>query len=75
MRSNLYPLVERHLRRAVKEYTEHYHLERNHQGIGNRLIQESSRKPRGQGPVERRQRLGGVLNYYYRRGASLWAEV
>ena len=26
---------ERHLRRAVASYVEHYHLERPHQGIGN----------------------------------------
>ena len=34
------PLGERHLRHAVKEYTEHYHTERNHQGLDNRLIEE-----------------------------------
>jgi hypothetical protein len=37
--SQIIPLGERHLRHAVKEYTEHYHLERNHQGLGNRLIE------------------------------------
>ena len=31
-------LGERHLRRAIASYVEHYHLERCHQGIGNRLI-------------------------------------
>ena len=31
-------LGERHLRHVVDEYVEHYHLERNHQGLGNRLI-------------------------------------
>ena len=30
--AKIIPLGERHLRKAVKEYTEHYHLERNHQG-------------------------------------------
>ena len=63
------PLGERHLRRAVNEYTEHYHLERNHQGLDNRLIE----KPKGvidmNSAVERRERLGGVLNYYERRAA------
>jgi transposase InsO family protein len=29
--AKIIPLGERHLRKAVKEYTEHYHLERNHQ--------------------------------------------
>ncbi len=31
--AKILPLRERHLRKAVKEYTEHYHLERNHQGL------------------------------------------
>ena len=34
----LIPLGERHFRRAVAEYVEHYHRERNHQGLDNRLI-------------------------------------
>ncbi|MGH9893958.1 MAG: integrase core domain-containing protein [bacterium] len=36
------PIGEGHLRRAVREYVEHYHAERNHQGIGNRLIDSSA---------------------------------
>ena len=27
------PIGERHFRRAVAEYVEHYHQERNHQGL------------------------------------------
>lgn len=34
----LVPLGERHLRFAISELVEHYHLERNHQGRDNRLI-------------------------------------
>jgi putative transposase len=34
----LIPLGEAHLRRAILEYTEHYHQERNHQGLDNALI-------------------------------------
>jgi len=37
--AKIIPLGERHLRHAVKEYTEHYHVERNHQGLDNRLIE------------------------------------
>ncbi len=40
--SQIIPFGERHLRHAVKEYTEHYHLERNHHGLDNRLIEERS---------------------------------
>ena len=67
--AQIIPLGEQHLRHAVKEYTEHYHVERNHQGLDNRLVE----KPHGvismDSAVERHERLGGVLNYYYRRAA------
>ena len=36
------PLGERHLRRTIAEFVTHYHAERNHQGIGNELIQQRS---------------------------------
>ena len=59
------PLGERHLRRAITEFVEHYHLERNHQGLDNRLIEGDT--PRGRiGRIGRRSRLGGLLNYYER---------
>ena len=59
------PLGERHFRRAITEFVEHYHYERNHQGLNNRLI---VRSPLGDTPgrVRRRSRLGGLLNYYER---------
>ncbi len=60
-------LGERHLRRAIAEYVEHYHQERTHQGLGNRLI-EGVPEPRW-GRVARRERLGGILNHYYREVA------
>ena len=58
------------LRKAISEFVAHYHLERNHQGLGNRLIMfpESEMGIR-QGSIRRRSRLGGMLNYYYRRAA------
>ncbi len=33
---------ERHLRRAIAQYVEHYHAERNHQGLENALIAPAS---------------------------------
>jgi len=57
------------LRRALREYGSHFHHERNHQGLGNVLIMpDASSKHRG-GPVLRRARLGGLLNYYERTAA------
>jgi transposase InsO family protein len=55
------PIGEAHLRRAVREYVEHYHGERNHQGISNRLIDSCGDELRRSGSIERRERLGGLL--------------
>ena len=44
--AKIIPLGERHLRKAVKEYSEHYHLERNHQGLGNELIEKPAGRAR-----------------------------
>ncbi|MBI3843548.1 MAG: transposase [Planctomycetes bacterium] len=54
---------ERSLARAIREFETHYNTERHHQGLGNRLL-----KPMrdGSGAVVRRERLGGLLNFYYR---------
>ncbi len=67
--AQIIPLGERHLRTAVKEYTEHYHVERNHQGLDNELIEDRRGAVDVSGDVERHERLGGILNYYYRRAA------
>jgi hypothetical protein len=56
----------------VSEYIEHHHCERNHPGVGNRLLTpaEPAVRPANENtPVERRERLGGLLNFYYRPAA------
>ena len=59
------PLGERHFRRAVVEFVDHYHRERNHQGLENTLI--AAPPACGMvGRVRRRPRLGGLLNFYER---------
>lgn len=60
---------ESSLRRALREFVEHYHRERNHQGLGNRLLIEDELSGTRGGPIRRRERLGGMLNYYYRQSA------
>jgi putative transposase len=60
---------ESSLRQAVCQFLEHYHAERNHQGLGNRLINAGGEVGRRAGEVHCRERLGGVLRYYYRPAA------
>jgi hypothetical protein len=60
------PFGDRHLRRMIAEYVEHYHRERNHQGLANELIERVPTGAGNLGRIRRRQRLGGLLNYYCR---------
>jgi len=62
---------EKHFDYLVKEYVEHYHTERPHQGLGNQV-------PSGEPPpissnsgndIRCRTRLGGLLNHYWRAAA------
>jgi hypothetical protein len=57
------------LRRALAEYLEHYHHERNHQGLDNTIPLAEPGPPPRAGPVQKRSRLGGLLNYYHRKAA------
>jgi len=57
------------LRKGIDEFVLHYHGERNHQGLGNRLIVLDELQVGQRGAVLRRERLGGMLNYYYRAAA------
>jgi putative transposase len=57
------------LRNAIREFVAHYHLERNHQGLSNRLIVPAKTNSANSRTVHRRQRLGGLLNYDYREAA------
>lgn len=56
------------LRTAIREFAAHYHRERNHQGLKNCLIEPQHPCANG-GTVLRRERLGGLLNYYHRPAA------
>jgi putative transposase len=59
---------ERSLRRALNEYVEHFHAERNHQGKGNVLLFPRRVNTR-RGHVQCRERLGGLLRYYHQEAA------
>jgi hypothetical protein len=47
----------------------HYHLERNNQGLANALIDGKSQDVVGSRAVACRERLGGLLKFYYREAA------
>ena len=68
--SRLILFGESSLRRALQQYMEHYHGERNHQGKDNRILFPSHPEARGNmGAVRCRERLGGLLKYYEREAA------
>jgi putative transposase len=60
---------EQHLQRSIDEYLEYYHCERNHQGLAGQIIDPEKSIGSVHGTLRRRQRLGGLLNYYYREAA------
>ena len=62
------PLGENHLRAALRAFVDHYHEERPHQGLGNEIIAPKATLIET-GPVRCRERVGGVLKFYYRAAA------
>lgn len=61
---------KRSLRRAIGEYVEHYHRERNHQGKDNVLLFPSpDLSHKKVDSVQCRERVGGLLKYYHRKAA------
>ena len=53
----------------VNRHMSHYHEERNHQGLENRLLRPLRAAGESHAPVKRRQRLGGMLSYHHREAA------
>jgi putative transposase len=60
---------ESSLRRATSEFVLHYHRERNHQGLENKIIRPDFREFPMHGTIHCRNRMGGLLRYYYRKAA------
>jgi transposase InsO family protein len=69
--SKLILFGEASLRRALRHYLAHYHGERNHQGKDNVVLFPTLTTDTGtaNGPIACRERLGGLLKYYYREAA------
>jgi transposase InsO family protein len=61
-------LGEGHLHAAVREFVRHYHEERPHQGLKNELLAPQTVVTRT-GHVKCRERLGGLLKFYYQDAA------
>jgi transposase InsO family protein len=62
---------EASLRSAVEEFVIHYNQERNHQSLGNTIIQPELAEFPSEGAICCRKRLGGLLRYYYRKTAFM----
>ena len=62
---------EASLRRVLSNYVSHFHTERNHQGKENVILFPETADQIGQssGKIGTRQRLGGLLKFYYREAA------
>jgi transposase InsO family protein len=60
---------ENMLRNAVRQFLAYYHAERNHQSLDNKIIHPGDEVGRHEGEILCRERLGGILRYYYRDAA------
>ena len=60
---------EKSLRRAVSSFVKHYHEERNHQGLDNKIIDPNDGVITITSKIECGERLGGILKYYHRVAA------
>jgi hypothetical protein len=61
------------LRRVLREYVVHYHVERNHQGMGNQLLEPPATVSSADEANHCRERLGGMLNFYHREAACKYS--
>ena len=69
--SNRILIGERPLRYCLENYLLHFHAERNHQGKDNVILLPQPEDGIGEtsGPIQNRERLGGLFNFYYREAA------
>ena len=60
---------EKSLKHILDEFVAHYHAERPHQGIENVIPFPCAEAARKSGRIKKRERLGGLLNFYHRAAA------
>jgi putative transposase len=64
-------LNENHLQRVLKEYDQYYNHARPHQGISQRFpVSVPGREQNRNGPIRRRNILGGIIHDYQRQPSS-----
>ena len=64
-------LNENHLQRVLNEYDQYYNHARPHQGIGQRFpVSVPGREQNRNGPIRRRNILGGIIHDYQRQPSS-----
>ncbi len=63
--NNIVFFGENSLRRALTEFGQHYHNERNHQGLDNNVIDFHESVNSTEAHVQCRERLRGMLKYYH----------
>lgn len=61
-------LNERHLEHVLRAYSQYYNRDRPHQGLQQQIPESPIHQP-GQGPVKRRDILGGLIHAYHRDAA------
>ncbi len=61
--------VQKAHHRAITEFVLHYHTERKHQGVENQSLKPQIGVISANDPIHCRERLGAMLNYYYRKSA------
>jgi putative transposase len=60
---------EASLHHATSNFLLHYHPERNHQGLENKIIRPEFNPFPSEGPIQCRKRLGGLPYCYFREAA------
>ena len=60
---------QRSLAYVLQEYVAHFQQERNHQGLENLIPFPNEQLRNNTGPITKSERLGGLLQYYYRQAA------
>ena len=70
--SKLILFGKRSLQHALSNYVSHFHAERNHQGKENVILfpEAADRVGETAGEIRTRERLGGMLKFYYRQEAE-----